>query len=477
MVKPQSGESIAAPAGTLPAAAAGALADDGRGSAGDCEGAASIAAASGKSETFANPQASARLRWYVLLMTCLVYTLSIADRYVVSTVLEPIRLELHLSDAGIGFLTGVSLALFYVAFGFPISWLTDRKSRRNIIAISLLAWSAMTAFCGLARNYWQLLAARIGVGVGEAGGTPGASSIISDYFPAHRRPMALTIFSLGAPIGAWVGYNIAGAIADRYGWRAVFLALGAPGIITAVAVFLTVPEPRRGCLDADNPETAPSFLATMKFLWQQRSAVHVMVASALCALWGWGLTFWTPMFLMRTYSLSVGEAGAITGNAHLIGGTAATVFTGWLMGHRSMADPRRIVRLLAIGIGLGTIASGIIFWTHSLPLARVMFWIFVPTIYFYIGPCFGLLNNLAQCRMRALFCATTLFVANVGNLVIAPQAVGLLSDWFAPASGPNAESLRLALLCLVPIGLWATVHYFLATRDLLRDQARAVGSP
>src|ERR1700739_3291669 len=127
---------------------------------------------------------SAFVRWYVLLMMCLAYTLSIADRYVVSTLLEPIRLELHLSDSGIAFLTGVSLALFYVLFGFPISWLTDRKSRRNIITISLIAWSVMTTLCGLARNYWQLLGARIGVGVGEAGGTPAANSIISDYFPA-----------------------------------------------------------------------------------------------------------------------------------------------------------------------------------------------------------------------------------------------------------------------------------------------------
>jgi predicted MFS family arabinose efflux permease len=474
MIKPRPGKSIATPEDTLPSAAAVALA---QGScAGDSAGSAAIGAASGKSENFANPQASTALRWYVLLVTCLVYTLSIADRYVVSTVLEPIRLELHLSDSGIAFLTGVSLAIFYVLFGFPISWLTDRKSRRNIMAIALLLWSAMTTLCGLARNYWQLLAARIGVGVGEAGGTPAANSIISDYFPAHRRPMALTIFCLGAPIGAWIGYNIAGAIADRYGWRAAFLALGAPGIVTAIAVFLTVPEPKRGCLDADNPATAPSFRATMKFLWQQRSAVHVMVASALCALWGWGLTYWTPMFLMRTYNLSVGAAGAITGNAHLIGGTAATLLTSWLMGRPAMSDPRRIVRLLGVGIGLATIASGIIFWTHSLALARAMFWVFIPAIYFYIGPCFGLLNNLAQCRMRAMFCATTLFVANLGNLVIAPQAVGMLSDWFAPGSGPDANSLRLALLCLVPTGWWATVHYFLATRHLIRDQARALGN-
>jgi MFS family permease len=141
-------------------------------------------------------------RWYVLIMMVLVYTLSIADRYVISTVLEPIRLELQLTDSGIAFLTGVSLALFYVVLGFPISWLIDRGNRRNIIAFCLVAWSVMTAFCGLSKNYIQLLLSRIGVGIGEAGGTPGANSIISDYFPQSKRPMALTIFSRGAPIGS-----------------------------------------------------------------------------------------------------------------------------------------------------------------------------------------------------------------------------------------------------------------------------------
>ena len=141
----------------------------------------------------------------MLVILCLIYALNIADRYVVSTVLEPIRLELNLSDAGAAFLTGVPLALFYVAFGLPISWLADRRSRRNILASALLLWSAFTAVCGMSRTYWQFLCARIGVGVGEAGGLPPSSSIISDYFPAHRRPMAFSVLALGAPIGAWLG--------------------------------------------------------------------------------------------------------------------------------------------------------------------------------------------------------------------------------------------------------------------------------
>jgi MFS family permease len=417
------------------------------------------------------------VRWYVLIVTVLVYTLSIADRYVISTVLEPIRLELHLTDSGIGFLTGVSLALFYVTFGFPISWLIDRSNRRNIIAASVIIWSAMTTFCGLARNYWQLLFARIGVGVGEAGGTPGANSILSDYFPVSRRPMALTIFSLGAPIGAWVGSDIAGAIADHYTWRTVFLWLGVPGVIFGLLVFLTVREPHRGQMDHNAPGTAnsASLLESMRYLWTQRSAVHVMVASALTALWGWGLIWWTPAFLMRNYGISPGQAGAITGPIHLIGGGAATLLTGWLLGRPSMADPRRIVWLMGAGIGAATVVSFVIYWTHSLALASALFWVFIPAIYFYIGPCFGLLNNLCEPRMRAQFCAATLFVANVGNLIVAPQLVGFLSDWFAPHHIANGASLRLALLWLVPVGFWATLHYFLSARRLLQDQERATG--
>ena len=152
---------------------------------------------------------SAFVRWYVLGMMVLVYTLSIADRYVVSTVLDSIKADLHLTDEGVAFLTAWPLALFYVFLGFPLSYLLDRFNRRNIVAISLAVWSAMTMLCGAATTSLQFAISRIGVGVGEAGGTPGANSILSDYFPAFRRPMALTIFSLGAPLGAWLSYQFA----------------------------------------------------------------------------------------------------------------------------------------------------------------------------------------------------------------------------------------------------------------------------
>ncbi len=414
-------------------------------------------------------------RWYVLIVMCLIYTINIADRYVMSTILEPIRLELHLSDSGVAFLTGVSLALFYVTFGIPISWLADRSNRRNILAVSLVLWSIMTTLCGLSRNYWQLLTARIGVGVGEAGGTPPSSAIVADYFPADRRPMALTVLALGAPFGAWVGYDMAGAIAHAYGWRYALFALGIPGALVGALVYFTIREPKRGQLDAIAEDHKPSFVESCQFLWKQRSAFHVVMGGGVCALWGWGLIWWTPTFLTRSYGLNVAQAGDALGWIHLIGGSVATVGTAWLLSRPWMSDPRRVVWVLGAGVGLSTVPSFIAYYTHQLWIAKLMFWLFVPSIYFYIGPCFGLLQNLAPCHMRSMFIAISLLVANIFNLIIAPQAVGLMSDYFAGTHGADAASLRLALLILAPTGFWATYHFYLASKTIVQDQERAIG--
>jgi MFS family permease len=421
-------------------------------------------------------QPSLPARWYVLLMMSLVYSLSIADRYVTSTVLDPIRVELHLTDTGVALSTGSALAWFYVVLGFPLSWLIDRYSRRNIIAASVVAWSAMTALTALAHRQWSFVLARIGVGIGEAGGTPGANSLLSDYFPPTRRSMALTIFSLGAPIGAWFAADVGGAIADRYGWRLVFLALGIPGVLVGILTLASVGEPRRGRLDEYCESVAPSIREALVFLWEQRSAVHLIAGGAVTALWGWGLMFWTPTLLQRLYGMTPGEAGAFLAPMHLWGGIGATLFTSWLVGQPVMSDSRRVVKLLGYWIIAGTVASAGVYSTHSLTLAKLLLWFFVPSLYFYLGPNFGILNNLAKPRMRAIFCAVLLFTANVGNLVVAPQGVGILSDWLAPSTGPTGESLRLALLCLVPTGFWAAAHFFWSARGMKENQRHAVAT-
>lgn len=417
------------------------------------------------------------IRWYVVAVLALVYAVNIADRYVVSTVLESIRLDLHLTDSGVAFLTGVSLALFYCAVSIPVSSLADRGNRRNIIAGALVLWSVMTLCCGFARNFWQMLAARIGVGIGEAGAAPTSSSILADWFPARKRPMALTFFSLGAPLGAWLGADVAGRLADLYGWRGAFLGLGIPGVILGLLILLTVREPYRGGMEKVVPckEEVPVPLGVaLRFIWRQRAAMHLMMAGAVTALWGWGLMWWTPTYLMRSYGMSAGQAGSMLGPIHLVSGSLITIFTGRIMAMRAMADPRRVLLLMAIAIGLTTIPSFLIFYTHDLTLVKVGLWLFVPAMYFYIGPSLGLLQNVIPPRMRATATAVTYLMANIANLVLAPQFVGFISDWAGGKGGADAGSLRLALLILAPTGLWASYHYWAAIRGFRDDEARAL---
>jgi MFS family permease len=414
-------------------------------------------------------------RWYVLIVMSAVYAINIAARYVVTTVFEPIRLELNLTDAGAAFLTGIPLALFYVVCGIPIAWLADRSNRRNIVAASLILFSGFTVLCGLSQTYWQFLVSRIGAGVGEAGATPPSTSIVSDCFPAERRPMALSVFALGAPIGAWLAADVAGAFAGAYGWRAAFFALGVPGILLGVLVFLTIREPRRGRLDADARVNKAGFSESLAFLWRQRAAFHVIMGSGVCSLWGWGLVWWTPTFLLRTYGLNVAQAGAITGHIHLVGGILATLAAAWFMSRPSMLDPRRVLWVLVFVIGCATIPSMIAYWTHSLWLARAMFWAYIPAIYFFIGPCMALVLNLAPSHMRSTFTAWSVLVGNVFNLIVAPQLVGILSDRLGGTHGADADSLRWALLVLAPTGFWASWHFLLAARTVLPDMKRAAG--
>jgi predicted MFS family arabinose efflux permease len=413
-------------------------------------------------------------RWYVLFIMMLVYTISIADRYVLSTLIGPISKELHLSDTGAAWL-GIPLALFYVAMGLPLSWLCDRTNRRTLLAASVAVWSFMTTLTGYTRGFWDLLLARIGVGVGEAGGTPACNSIIADYFPADRRSMAMTVFALGAPIGAWLGSDIAGYVSTLHGWRAAFMVLGIPGVILALIIMVTIKEPERGRLDAVSADKTPTVAETLKFIWSQKSAVHAMAGSGLSAFWGWGLMWFTPLFLQRTYGMDEGAAGGLLGQIYLVGGIGASLLTAYVVARPAYTDPRKIARLLAVVTAAATIPSFLAYWTHDLGFAKLMWWLFIPAIYFYIGPAFALCQNLAAPKMRAMAVAISLLIANVLNLIVAPAIVGSLSNYFDAAGGGNADSLRLAQLILAPSGLWAAFHYWRAEKYIVEDQKRAVG--
>ena len=435
---------------------------------------AAPAAAAASSCTSLPVTAAPRDRWYVLGVLTLVYALNIADRFSISTLIEPIRAELRLSDAKMAFLTGGALAMFYVTVGIPVAALADRANRRNILALALAAWSAITALCGLAQNLVQLTLARFGVGIGEAGGTPPSTSILADKFPPGRRPMALTIFALGTCLGAWLGSSVAGTAAERGGWRMAFVVLGIPGVVLALIVWLTVREPTRGQLDAGHlPDARSTFTATLRFIAQQRSAVHLLLGGSVATFWSWGLMWWTPSFLQRSHHLTVGQAGQLLGPMHLIAGTASTLLAGWLMARRAADDPRYVTRLLGWVTALTTVPSVLLYWVVSERAAVALLWIFVPAVYFYIGPILGLLQNVVPPQMRATVCAILLFLANIANLLLAPQLIGALSDWFAASFGAGAESLRWALLLLAPTGLWAAWHLWTSGRTIRADAARA----
>ena len=413
-------------------------------------------------------------RWYVLFIMMLVYTISIADRYVLSTLLGPISKELNLTDTGAASL-GIPLALFYVTMGIPLSWLCDRTNRRTLLAASVAVWSLMTTLTGYTRGYVDLLLARIGVGIGEAGGTPACNSIIADYFPVNRRSMAMTVFALGAPIGAWLGTDIAGYVSTLHGWRSAFLVLGVPGLILALVIMVTIKEPERGRLDAITTEKTPTVMETMRFIWSQKALAHALWASGLSAFWGWGLMWFTPLFLQREYGMDEGAAGGLLGQIYLVGGIGASLITAYVVARPAYTDPRKITRLLAIVTAIATIPSFLAYWTHDLGVAKLMWWLFIPAIYFYIGPAFALCQNLAAPKMRAMAVAISLLIANVLNLIVAPWIVGSLSDYFAGPAGADAASLRMAQLILAPSGFWAAWHYWRAEKYIVEDQKRAVG--
>lgn len=413
-------------------------------------------------------------RWYVLGVLTLVYVFNIADRYVISTLIEPIKADLQLSDTGVGFLTGTALAIFYTGVGIPLGMIADRVNRRNLIAISIAAWSIMTALCGTARTFWELLLARIGVGVGEAGGTPGSQSMISDLFPFQQRALATCLFALGAAAGSMLGSVAGGAISDAYGWRWAFVALGIPGVALALLVRLTVREPKRGAFDVSaRVNDKPSFVETMRFIWRQRALMHMLIGSAIVIFWSWGLLWWTPAFLMRSYGLTTAAAGSITGTISGISG-ALGILGGALLIHQSTKrDPRWQPWVVAIATIFGTLASIVAYTSHSLSTTTLMLWLFVPTAYLNIGPMFALSQSLVQPRMRGLTCAVLLFVTNIANLALAPQLIGIASDVFHNYFSAGRESLRFALIGTTFTGLWAAYHWWAAGRNLKADLQHA----
>jgi len=410
-------------------------------------------------------------RWYVLAVLTAVYVSNVADRYVISTLIEPIKAELHLSDTAIGFLTGTALALFYTTLGLPLGSWADRTPRRGrMLAVCTAIWSLMTIACGLAASFMQLLLARIGVGIGEAGGTPASQSMIADLFPRAERVLAASLFSVGAALGSMLGSSVGGMISDLFGWRRAFFALGIPGLLIASIVATTVREPSR-THTARHADPLP-WRESLRFIASQRSLMHVLIGSTVCTFWTWGLLWWTPAFLQRSHHLTTGQAGSFLGYVTGIGGTIGAIAGGAILfGVGKQSQSRQCTAMSIIAL-LGTVASMIAYATRDLFLAKIMFWCFAPVGYLYLVPAFSWIQNLAQPRMRGFVCAIFLFGANIANLALAPQLIGLASDLVAAHSAAPAESLRTVLTAATLTGFWAAYHFWAAGGRMDADLER-----
>jgi predicted MFS family arabinose efflux permease len=417
------------------------------------------------------PTDHAAVRWYVLLLLAAIYALNVADRMMMSTLIEPIKADFHLSDAGVGFLTGVPLAVTFVAAGVPLSILADRVSRRNLIALSLAGWSLLTAACGVTRSYSQLVAARLLVGLFAAGSTPSSQSLISDYFPWRRRAFALSVYALGVSAGAVIASS-SGYLSAQWGWRNAFIILGLPGIAVAVVLFATVKEPARGRLDA-HPEfhLASSFIATLKFARNQPALLHVFAGTTLFAMWEPGLLLWTPSFLVRSHHMNLKDAGGALLLMHGFGGTGALVATTVLMRKLADRDPRAVPWFLCLASMLGFLPSILAFAVSSRITALAMLWIFVPMSYVFFGPILGLVQNLVPPSMRAQAVALLLLCSNLADLIVAPMIVGLTSDALGRRFG--TESLRVAMLPLTLLAPWIAWHFWMCSRRLSDGLAQA----
>lgn len=422
--------------------------------------------------TLSQPVISDTVKRYTLSVLVIVYTFNFIDRQILSILIEPIKADLGVSDFGMGLLSGTAFAIFYATLGMPLALVADRWNRRNLIGLSLAVWSGMTALSGLAMNFWQLAAARIGVGIGEAGCSPSAHSLLADLYPAKERATALGIYSLGIPIGIMFGLFAGGAIADAFGWRLAFFVVGIPGLLLSVVVFLTVKEPPRGHADGhttDATESHASILEVFRFLSKRRSFIHLATGAGLTAFVGYGLVTWAPTFFVRSHDMSLTEAGFWLGLVLGIPGGLGIVAGGWVSDRFGARDSRWYLWVVSIALAIAVPTGAIAFLIDAWWLSLLLLSIPVMLGNFYQGTTFAQTQGLAPVRMRAVAAAILLFILNFIGFVFGPPAVGILSDLFSGTFGSDA--LRYSLFTWGFVNLWAAFHYWRAGIHLPGDLA------
>ncbi len=430
------------------------------------------------------------VRTYALSLLLGIYTINFLDRQVVNILAEPIKQDLGLADWQLGLMSGLAFALFYTVLGIPIARLAERSNRPMIIGTAVAVWSGFTALCGVAQNFFQLILFRIGVGVGEAGCTPPAHSLISDYVPKEKRSTALAFYSMGTPIGGLLGLIFGGLIADAYGWRVAFFVAGVPGILFAILAYFTLPEPRKELAKRAEKIQAASatFGETLKALMGKKTFWYISFAAAIKAFIGYGHAPFTASFFLRNHPEQVqalaSSVGATVGyNLQSVGflGLALGLMSGtagalgsWLGGFLADRYGARDLRAQMIAPAIASLVTVPIYIfavsVGSVPLALLLLTVngLLGTIWY--GPVYGTAQSIVPPHMRATTSAILLFIINLIGLGLGPLAVGLLSDYFAVGMNMGSgEGVRWALIVSSAFGLLAFFCFWMATRTIRED--------
>jgi MFS family permease len=412
--------------------------------------------------------------YYVLVLLTLGYVINTMDRsQILAASLQAIKKEFAASDFQMGVLTGIPFAVFYAVMGIPIAAWADRSSRRNVLAIAVASWSAMTGIFGMAVNYAMLFAARVGTAIGEAGGSPPSHSLISDYFAKSRRGTAFAIYALGVPIGSSLGAKFGGWGTQHLGWRNTFILAAAPGIVLAVLMWLTVKEPPRGLSDGISRAAAerapvPGMFEVLGTLWQKRSFRHLTLAAALHSVVWYASSAFNNAFLQRSHQMTASEAGNWIALLSLIAGVG-TFLGGFAADRLSARKNDRRWYLWVPGIAT-LLCVPFQFLSYLSADRAVVFPSFVGLMFMaamFFGPSFAMTQALATLRMRSVATSLLLFIQTLIGYGLGPSVTGFISD--ALEASYQQDSLRYALVIIGVVNVWAAVHYVLAGRTVRQD--------
>ena len=417
---------------------------------------------------------NARSGYVLFLMACLT-TLNVMDRQLLSVLIDPVKLEFGVSDRAMGLLTGTAFALLNGTAGIPIAVAADRGVRRTIIALGLAVWSGLTFLTGMSRSYAEIFAIRAGVGIGEAAGGPPAQSLVTDSFPPERRATALSLLAIGGPLGSLIVFALGGWLADAYGWRVAFMVFGAPGILLALLIRFTIPEPARGAFDPKPVRSTSAlesggeipFATAIRFLFRAPSVRGVLFASGLHAVGIYAVLGWSVPYLTRVHGLSTGEAGARLAIASGLFTAVGTLAGGALADRLARRRIQWLVWQPAIALLLAfPLAAGFAF----APTAQSAMFLLAPAS-LLAGSCFGpfycLVQTVVPPQMRALAASLVVTCNTILGLGIAPPIIGWLNDAGAATRGVGA--IRYSLAAALTAYLAAVACLWIAGRSLDRD--------